>query len=118
MDRERWLRIARAARDKGLDDGVRGTREATLDVLVADLHNEQAASLDRVGRRLRDSIALMEVHAARFAAHGSEASRRSFALAREDASQARWEMVVQREAMGLTDHSVVDRAYPIPQKLV
>jgi len=120
MERDRRRRIVEAAKHHGTRASAsRAGREAAHDVLVEhDLRGEQAASLGRAGRRIEAAIAEMEARAAAWRAEVDrrEDHARAWAEARAAARLARWELVVQREAMGLTDHTALDRAYPIPPR--
>lgn len=119
MDPERARQIVKEIRKRS--SGVPTSmvrRQAALDVLVEqDLRQEQAASLGRVGRRIEAAIAAMSASADAWATEidRRDEHARDWAEARRAALQARWELVVQREALGMTDHSVLDRVYPISQ---
>jgi len=75
-------------------------------VRIADKLEKQLAELERLGRKAgtasgTDRRQLCERHAA---------------LLRR-ARRQRWYLVVQREAVGLRDHSVLSELYPLPDPL-
>ena len=79
---------------------------------------EKAAALGRAGERLE--AALVELHAAaRALADTRDESRRTelrstYRAARERARTARLHLQIQREAVGLRHHRVVDQQFPEP----
>jgi hypothetical protein len=85
-----------------------------------EIAGEKAAALGRAGERLE--AALHEAHeiAARLAtAPAAEQARLGLAYeqARTRAQAARVALVIQREAVGLRQHRVVDQAFPEPPPL-
>ncbi len=73
------------------------------------VREETAASLGVAGRRLRDCMAAL-------LACGQETTRERILL-RDQAVQALWEFVVQREAVGLTDHRLLEQHYGVTAEL-
>ncbi|MEN0068144.1 MAG: hypothetical protein AAGA48_38825 [Myxococcota bacterium] len=121
MDSESYKRLVRVARKKTSSNASRmSIREVALDAVLAhDLKGEQATSLGRVGRRIEVAIQEMRACAQAWAtsAENRDQHALSFEEARKTALQAKWELKVQREALGIADHSILDQIYPIPQKL-
>lgn len=94
-----------------------------------EILEEMAASLGRAEARIRQSLARLVKLAAELdsAADGSTADGRAIPAdrTRQDILQEyqaeratlqhrRWELMVQREAMGLRRHGILDRMYPVP----
>ncbi|MET0147432.1 MAG: hypothetical protein ABW328_22010 [Ilumatobacteraceae bacterium] len=81
--------------------------EAAHRAVVAELDNERAATLgrtaDRLERARRDLQRLLADPAV---------DRRVVRDAFDRVEERRWLLCVQREAIGLYDHSWVDRVYP------
>lgn len=92
--------------------GKRGARGDGVDIddhIRLAVREETAASLGVAGRRLGDCMAAL-------LACGHEATRERIAL-RDQAVQALWEFVVQREAVGLTDHRLLEQHYGVTAEL-
>ncbi|MGE3923463.1 MAG: hypothetical protein AB7G13_11070 [Lautropia sp.] len=115
-------------------------REIDVDAAIAAaIREETAAAIGRAGRRLQAAIAALAAcdseadgghlgntdrSAGSDAGSGDAGSgdarerrdeQRRYLLA--EAANALWECVVQREAMGLTDHQMIDRIYGVPPVL-
>lgn len=45
-----------------------------------------------------------------------EDAARVFDARRDDALRARWELVIQREAVGIRRNDIIERLYPIPPR--
>ena len=87
---------------------------------VQELQAERAAVLGRLGRALEATLLelsrLTEALAALPA--GTRARRRSlYEPLLEDARRCRWYLEVQREAVGIRDHRLLDVHYPLPRSL-
>lgn len=85
-----------------------------------ELQREKAGSLRRVAHQLEALIAELARLEAGFAAlSGPEREARvaEHARVRREAARQRWNLIVQREAMGLTQHADVDRLWPLPGPL-
>jgi hypothetical protein len=99
---------------------IRAEPETALGYEIAQ---EQAAALGRLGRALEAALSALSRHDRADAAQGDTASRRSASadLSRErlvqEASDALWCFVVQREACGLIDQRPLIRAYGIPAEV-
>jgi hypothetical protein len=99
---------------------TRAERETALGYEIAQ---EQAAALGRLGRALETALSALSRHDRADGAQGHTASRRSAPadLLRErlvqEASDALWCFVVQREACGLIDQMPLIRAYGVPAEV-
>ncbi|MBX2797254.1 MAG: hypothetical protein KTR31_06300 [Myxococcales bacterium] len=118
QDLQRLMARARATKGASTE---RVMRESMLDdVLGAELLAEQAVSLGRAGRRLmeRCTAARELAEQLRDSVDGPEreALLQRYADAYRAVRQARWELVVQREAMGLRNAArELDELYPMPE---
>lgn len=89
--------------------------------LDKEIAAEKAAALGRAGERLE--LALAEVGVLAEAARRAKdpATRagvlREYATARERAQRLRAALLIQREAVGLRHHAVVDQQFPEPPRL-
>jgi hypothetical protein len=96
-----------------------GLREiaAGHDRIVRELNEERAAALVRISRVLESAIA--QLHAARARIDSADGSARAHEIVRYGelhrlATTYRWYLEVQREALGLRRHHVLDEFYVIP----
>jgi hypothetical protein len=95
-------------------------RESALDYEIAQ---EQAAALGRLGRALEAALAALSRHDRADTARDGDAANRpsSSAPSRqrlvEQASDALWCFIVQREACGLRDQRLVLREYGVPAEV-
>jgi hypothetical protein len=85
------------------------TQVVALDYEIAQ---EQASALGRLGRALEAALATLFVHEA---AHPERDSERARLV--QDASDALWLFIVQREACGLRDPRPVLRDYRVPAEV-
>jgi len=89
--------------------------------LDREITAEKAAALGRAGERLEHALA--EVAAlAEAARHACDrtvrtAALRDYEVARGRAQRARAALLIQREALGLRHHAVVDQQFPEPPRL-
>jgi hypothetical protein len=85
--------------------------------IEVEIRKEKAVALRRVAGRLEAVIADLRELEEKMPGPGSP-DRASFVerhrQLRAEAEQQRWYLIVQREAMGLLHHAVVDETYPIP----
>jgi hypothetical protein len=90
-------------------------RESALGYEIAQ---EQAAALGRLGRALEAALAALSEHDGLHADSGDLPDHAPAGAARErllqDASNALWCFVVQREAVGLRDQRAIMREYRVP----
>ncbi|MFY9895166.1 MAG: DUF6665 family protein [Xanthobacteraceae bacterium] len=93
--------------------------EGALDYEIVQ---EQAAALGRLGRTLEAALAALANHDRAEAERGDDAARaRSDVSARarlvQDASDALWCFIIQREACGLRDWRLIVREYGVPAEV-
>lgn len=85
--------------------------------IEVELRKERASTLKRVGHHLEALIAqLTDLRPRLQAATGNQRLELSAEYRRlwAEAEKQRWYLVVQREAMGLSDHGAVEELYPLP----
>jgi hypothetical protein len=86
-----------------------------------EIQAEKAATLGRAGERLEAALREVAVVRARWVtATGAKERERlahEYARVRQAALVARRTLVIQREALGLRHHRVVDELYPEPPQL-
>lgn len=87
--------------------------ERYFEALTAELNQERAAVLGRFGRRVEQALAKCAVEQAA-ADDGDEEALGRYRAARVSAQRAIADFCLQREMLGLIDHSWVDRIYPLP----
>jgi hypothetical protein len=91
----------------------------SLERLQREIAAEKAAALGRAGERLEEALREeRELAAAVIRARGTadaELVAREHAAARQRARQARHALIIQREALGLRHHAVVDQQFPEPR---
>jgi hypothetical protein len=97
----------------------RTTIDTPLAVEIA-FRQEKVGTLRRVGETLEKMLAeLKELESELRTLSGPPRAKRValYQQIRADAEYQRWCLVVQREAIGLFDHSEVDLIYPVPPQL-
>jgi hypothetical protein len=96
------------------------TRAEGLRRIEREIAAEKAAALGRAGERLELALAAAAALAARLDAAQDPAERRRLAAdyehARSRAASARLMLIIQREALGLRQHRVVDQQFPEPPR--
>lgn len=96
------------------------TREEALGSVEHEVRKEKATALGRVGRRLEGFLEELQDLQQRLARLDG-ADRRALVIAhaevRKQAELYLWYLVVQREAMGIRQHSELDDYYPIPRAI-
>ena len=87
--------------------------ERYFEALMAELNQERAAVLGRFGRRVEKALdgCVAEQSAAD---GGDEAALERYRAARSEAQRAIADLCLQREMIGLIDHSWVHRIYRVP----
>ena len=97
-------------------------REEALQRTEKEIIAEKAATLGRAGERLEAALALVaEVRCAVEQAADDavrEAALASYRQARARALAIRHTLIIQREAIGLRNHRIVDQQFPEPPVLV
>ena len=95
-------------------------REEALQRTEKEIVAEKAATLGRAGERLDAALRqAAELHdALRRAPEGAarDRARECYRLARAQASEARRILIIQREAIGLRNHRLVDQQFPEPPR--
>jgi hypothetical protein len=89
--------------------GGSGPKPAHVTALDYEIGQEQASALGRLGRALEAALAALAGHDA----EGDSARARLV----QDASEALWCFMVQREACGLRDPRPVIRDYRVPAEV-
>jgi hypothetical protein len=88
---------------------------------LAALHMEFAAEKAGAMARVTEKLEVRLATCARLAAAYAEAPDAELAAeyerVRQDAKLHHWYLIVQREAIGLYDHTLIARLYPIPPRL-
>ena len=83
-----------------------------------EILGEKAAALGRAGERLEAALAELRAVTAQLTNAGDdtrrEALRGAYRAARARARTARLHLLIQREAVGLRSHRVVDQQFPEP----
>lgn len=86
-----------------------------------EIAQEKAATLGRAGERLQEALAHLVPIAASVAAATDPATRArlgaEYEAARARVLQARLTLVIQREAVGLRRHRILDEQFPEPPPL-
>ncbi len=88
------------------------SRPAHVVALDYEIAQEQASALGRLGRNLETSLAALSGHEAKHHERDLERARLV-----QDASDALWLFMVQREACGLRDPRPVLRDYRVPAEV-
>jgi hypothetical protein len=90
--------------------------------LEKEIIREMAAALGRAEDKLDAALLRLELAGrACAAATGPDDRRRramEFNARRREALEARWELAIQREAVGLRRNEVVEGLYPIPPRVL
>lgn len=121
-----WRTLVRQLTDAGHESPYLDRLRQRLDVaqartaLEVEIVQEMAAALGRAEDQLLVALLQLEV-AGRALAEERDASQRraradAFDRAREEALRRRWELVIQREAVGIRRNDIVERLYPIPPR--
>jgi hypothetical protein len=97
-----------------------GKRLNSDEAIQQEILAEKAATLGRAGQRLEMALAeVAELRRAHAAASGEARARvaADYEVARKKALDARRVLIIQREAIGLRNHRLVDQTYPEPPPL-
>ena len=94
--------------------------ELATEELEQEIVREMASALGRTARRVDYALLRMEVAARKIeqSAPGPQRRRRiaDWNGLREEALQARYELRIHREAVGIRRNAVLEREYPIPDR--
>jgi hypothetical protein len=94
-------------------------RAQTWERVEREIAREKAAALGRAGERLQAALDEARALLARLEAAPPaerEACLAAYRQARERAAQARLMLIIQREAVGLRQHRIVDQQFPEPPR--
>ena len=122
-----WRTLVRELTDAGYESPYLDRLRGRVDVAQAqeslekELVREMAAALGRAEDKLNAALLRLELAGRRLdAATGDDERRaqaRAFEAERRAALQARWELVIQRECVGIRRNDIVERLYPIPPRV-
>jgi hypothetical protein len=125
MSEATWKRIVEDLKEQRLEQRHLDRLASRVDLarggdggLEREIIAEMARTLGRVTRRLTDALdRLREV--GREIDSAADAATRAGLVAefnerRAEAARARWELLVQREALGFRRHEDIDACYPLP----
>jgi hypothetical protein len=127
MSEPTWKRLVEDIKEQRLSERYLDRVANRVDVaragegsLEREVISEMARTLGRVTRRLTDALERLDrVGRAIDAAPDADARARlvaEFNKRRAEAAKARWELLVQREALGFRRHEDIDACYPIPPR--
>jgi hypothetical protein len=120
-----WRNLVRQLTDAGYESPYLDRLKARVDVAQAqsslekEIVAEMAAALGRAEDKLNAALLRLELAGRDLeAAPPEERSRHAivFNARRADALRARWELVIQRESVGILRNDVIERMYPIPPR--
>jgi hypothetical protein len=121
-----WRTLVRTLCDAGYESPYLDRLRSRLDVaeaqrtLEAEIVREMAAALGRAEDKVNAALLRLELAGEALAAARSLDDRRAgvreWNARRDDALRARWELVIQRESVGLVRNDVLDSLYPIPAR--
>ena len=81
------------------------------------LAEERVSALTRIGKRLEFLLRLLDELAARYETVSGSSREQvldDYQKRHDEARRYRWYLEVQREAVGLRRHQVLDRVFPLP----
>jgi len=121
-----WRTLVRDLTDAGYEspylDRLRRRVDTTAsqETLEQEIVAEMAAALGRAEDKLNAALLQLELAAGALAAASDADDREDAARVvdarREDALRARWELVIQREAVGIRRNDILEQLYPIPPR--
>jgi hypothetical protein len=120
-----WRTLVRELTDAGYESVYLDRLRSRVDVAQAqaslekEIIGEMAAALGRAEDKVNSALLRLEVATrALDAASPSERARcaAAYEACHRDATIARWEFVIHREALGLWRHEIVEELYPIPAR--
>jgi hypothetical protein len=125
MDRP-WQSLVRELRDRGYQSPYLDRLRTRLDVEAAqeelekEIIREMAAALGRSGEKVDVALLQLELAGRELAAATDPSDRTRlvahFNALRAEAIQARHELRIHREAVGIRRNDTLDREYPIPPR--
>ncbi len=122
-----WKSLVRELTTAGHESPYLDRLRQRLDVeqahhaLEQEIIAEMASALGRAEDKVNAALLRMELAAAAVATAADETQRRlrrlAFNARRDEALRARWELVIQRESVGLRRNDVLEALYPIPPRM-
>lgn len=89
------------------------SRPSAFSSLELELRKAMAESLGIAGERLQQAMARYSALQAELESTGDAATRQALDAARTEMLKAREWLIIQREAIGLRRHDVVDEQFPL-----
>jgi hypothetical protein len=86
-----------------------------LDVLEYEIRQEQAATMGRLARELRDALDALDTHNRRVSSNSPRDPHRAHLV--DAAAYALWHFVVQRECSGIHGIEQILRDYTVPAEV-
>jgi hypothetical protein len=124
MPERPWQTLVRQLTDAGYESPYLDRLRARVDpaqaqdTLEQEIIREMASALGRAEDKLNAALLRLELAGRALAAAVDRGERRDRAIAfnaeRTQALRARWELTIQREAVGMRRNDVLERLYPIP----
>jgi len=120
-----WRNLVRQLTDAGYESPYLDRLKARVDPAQAqsslekEIVAEMAAALGRAEDKLNAALLRLELAGKELdAARPDERTPSAivFDARRAEALQARWELVIQRESVGIVRNEVIERMYPIPPR--
>jgi hypothetical protein len=120
-----WRSLVRELTDAGFESDYLDRLRGRLDVAQAqaslekEIIAEMASALGRAEDKLNVALLRLEIAARELAAAAPSDHDRCLAAydARHDeATTARWEFVIHREALGIWRNEIIEQLYPIPPR--
>jgi hypothetical protein len=121
-----WKTLVRELTDAGYESPYLDRLRVRLDVtqahasLEAEIIQEMAAALGRAEDKLNAALLRLELAGVALASAPDDAARlpgvEAFNARRDEALRARWELEIQREAVGLRRNDILERLYPVPPR--
>jgi hypothetical protein len=122
-----WKTLVRELTDAGYESPYLDRLRQRVDVAQAqdslekEILREMAAALGRAEDKLNAALLRLEIAGRTLASARDAVERgagaRAFNARREEALTARWELVIQREAIGLHRNDVIEALYPVPARV-
>jgi len=88
--------------------------EESQAVLEQEIHREMALALSRTTQRL--DVAMLHLELAERALREDPATKDRYDAARREALSRQRDLMIHREALGITQHALLRQRYPIPER--
>ena len=125
-ERQPWKRLVRDLKDSGFESPYLDRLRARVDVTEAqeqlerEIVREMAGALGRAEEKLLVALLRLEIAGRELDAHGPvpgyEACLARYDRLRRAALEARHELLIHREAVGIRRNQILEQVYPIPPK--